>query len=58
MIVVSPYAVRGNWSVSRIVEVYAGPDSKVRSVRVKTSTGEYQRPIPVIAVIHLAEGYD
>ena len=57
MIVESPKAVRGNWNVGRIVEVYPGQDGKVRNVRVKTHTGEYQRPITKIAVIQPAEGY-
>ena len=58
MIVESPNAVRGNWNVGRIVEVYPRQDDKVQKVRVKTRTGEYQRPITKIAVIHPAEGYD
>ena len=57
VIVESPKAVRGNWNVGRIVEVYPGQDGKVRNVRVKTHTGEYQRPITKIAVIQPAEGY-
>ena len=54
----SPNAIRGKWNVSRIVEVYPGQDGKVRNVRVKTRTGEYQRPITKIAVIQPAEEYD
>ena len=57
VLVESPKAVRGNWNVGRIVEVYPGQDGKVRNVRVKTHTGEYQRPITKIAVIQPAEGY-
>ena len=58
VIVESPNAIRGNWNVGRIVGVYPGQDDKVRNVRVKTRTGEYQRPITKIAVIQPAEGYD
>ena len=58
MIVESQNAIRGNWSDGRIVEVYPGQDGKVRNVRVKTRTGEYQKPITKIAVIQPAEGYD
>ena len=58
VIVESPNAVRGSWNIGRIVNVYPGQDGKVRNVRVKTRTGEYERPITKIAVIHPAEGYD
>ena len=58
VIVESPNAIRGKWNVGRIVEVYPGQDGKVRNMRVKTRTGEYQRPITKIAVIQPAEGYD
>ena len=51
------YYFRKNWNVGRIVEVYPGQDGKVRNVRVKTRTGEYQRPITKIAVIQPAEVY-
>ena len=51
VIVESPKAVRGNWNVGRVVDVYPGQDSKVRNVRLKTRTGEYQRPITKIVVI-------
>ena len=51
-------AVRGKWSIGRVLEVHPGPDGRVRNVEVKTSTGEYSRPITKIAVIHPAEGDD
>ena len=56
LIVESPKAVRRNWNIGRIVEVYPGQDGNVQNVRVKTRTGEYQRPITKIAVIQPAEG--
>lgn len=51
-------AIRGKWAVGRILEVYPGPDGRVRNVKVKTSTGVYSRPITKIAVIYPAEGDD
>ena len=57
VMVQTPNAVRGNWNVGRIVNVYPGQDGKVRNVKVKTRTGEYERPITKIAVIYPAEGY-
>ena len=58
VVVADSNAVRGNWSIGRILEVHPGPDGRVRNVEVKTSTGEYSRPITKIAVIHPAEGDD
>jgi len=51
-------AVRGCWTVGRVINVYPGEDGKVRNVKVKTAASEYQRPVTKIAVIHPAEGYE
>ena len=51
-------AIRGKWTVGRIIKVYPGSDGRVRNVRVKTATGEYNRPVTKIAVIYPVEGYD
>ena len=48
-------AVRGKWCMGRILEVYPGPDGRVRNVKVKTSTGVYSRPVTKVAVICPAE---
>ena len=58
VIVQTPNAIRGNWNIGRIVNVYPGQDGKVRNVRVKTGTGEYDRPVTKIVVIHPADGYE
>ena len=50
--------IRGLWTVGRIINVYPGEDGKVRNVRVKTATSEYQRPVTKIVVIHQAGGYE
>lgn len=57
VMVQKPNAIRGNWNVGRIVKVYPGQDGKVRNVKVKTSSGVYDRPVTKIAVLHPAEGY-
>ena len=49
-------AVRGNWCIGRVVQVYPGKDGRIRNVKVKTATGEYRRPIAKIVVIYPAEG--
>ena len=51
-------AIRGKWNIGRILEVFPGPDGRVRNVKVKTATGEYSRPVTKIAVICPAEGYE
>ena len=45
VLVQTPNAIRGNWNTGLIVNIYAGQDGKVRNVRVKTGTGEYDRPV-------------
>ena len=50
-------SVRGKWTIGRIIGVYPGKDGRVRNVKVKTLTSEYQRPITKIVVIYPAEGY-
>ena len=58
VIVQTPNAIRGNWNIGRIVDVYPGQDGKVRNVRVKTTAGVYDRPVTKNAVLHPAEGYE
>ena len=50
--------VRVKLAVGRIINVYPGSDGRVRNIRVKTATGEYNHPVTKIAVSHPAEGYD
>ena len=40
------------------MEVFPGPDGRVRNVVVKTPDGDYRRPITKIVVLYPAEGYD
>ncbi|GFT93649.1 integrase catalytic domain-containing protein [Trichonephila clavipes] len=40
-----------NWLLGRVVEVYHGSDGKVRTVRIKTKTGEFKRPITKIRIL-------
>ncbi|GFV90506.1 integrase catalytic domain-containing protein [Trichonephila clavipes] len=39
-----------NWLLGRVVEVYHGSEGKVRTVRIKTKTGEFKRPITKICI--------
>ncbi|GFT18825.1 integrase catalytic domain-containing protein [Trichonephila clavipes] len=40
-----------NWLLGCVVEVYHGSDGKVRTVRIKTKTGEFKRPITKICIL-------
>ena len=51
-------AIKGKWTICRVIEVYPGPDGRVRNVKVKTAESEYLRPVTKIAVICPAEGDD
>ena len=58
LIVQDPNAVRGKWTIGRVINVYPGKDGRVRNVKLKTPTTEYQRPITKIVVIYPAEGHE
>eukprot|EP00057_Strongylocentrotus_purpuratus_P004640 XP_003729152.1 PREDICTED: uncharacterized protein LOC100889568 [Strongylocentrotus purpuratus] len=51
-------AVRGKWTIARVIQVYPGADGRVRNVQLKTAVGIYRRPVTKIAVIYPTEGYD
>lgn len=51
-------AIRGKWTLGKVIQVYPGTDGKVRTVKVKTKDTEYNRPISKIVVIYPAEGYE
>ena len=51
-------AVRGKWTLGRVIEVYPGQDGRIRNVKLKTSVGEHTRLITKIAVVYPVEGYD
>ncbi|GFW58225.1 uncharacterized protein TNCV_2633991 [Trichonephila clavipes] len=40
-----------SWLLGRVVEVYHGSDGKVRTVRIKTKTGKFRRPITEICIL-------
>ena len=44
-------AIRGKWTIYRVIEVCPGPDERGRNVQVKTAASEYLKPITKIAVI-------
>ncbi|XP_067029239.1 uncharacterized protein [Acropora muricata] len=58
VVVADSNAIRGKWSVGKVLEVFPGSDGHVRNVKVKLKSGEYTRPVTKVAVIYPAEGYD
>ena len=56
LVLSDPNALRGKWSIGRVLEVHPAPDGRVQNVEVKTSMGMYSRPITKFTVINPAEG--
>jgi len=50
-------SARCDWPIGRIVEAYKGRDDLVRSALVKTSRGNYKRPISKICLLEGHQGY-
>jgi hypothetical protein len=50
--------VRGKWNTGVIEEVFYGNDGLVRNVRLRTTDGNYRRPITKVAVIYPTEGLE
>ena len=44
-------AVRGKWTIGRIIKMFPGQDGKTRNVKTKTLCGQYVRPVMKIVVI-------
>ena len=42
---------RGKWQMAVVLEVYMGSDGNVRSVKIKTRTGTYDRPITKLCLL-------
>lgn len=58
VIVADSNAVRGNWCIGRVNQVFPGSDGRIRNVQVICPTGQYRRPVTKIAVLYPAEGYE
>ena len=42
---------RSQWCMGMVTEVYPGTDGLVRSVKLRTATGEYDRPITKLSLL-------
>ena len=46
---------RGHWPLARVLQVFPGPDGRVRAVQLKTAAGgTYTRPATKVALLELA----
>ena len=53
---VDPNHRRAQWKMAVIIDTYPGEDGLVRKVRIRTQTGEYDRPIHKLCLIATHEG--
>ncbi|XP_059086776.1 uncharacterized protein LOC131883340 [Tigriopus californicus] len=51
VLVVQENVSRYRWPLARVLEVFPSPDQKVRQVRLKTTSGEYLRPISQLVLV-------
>ena len=58
VLVINPDEKRGCWNMGKVLKVYPADDGRVRSVRVKTVTGEYDRPIARLTLLLARKEYE
>ena len=51
VLIVDPSIMRSQWTMAIVAKVYSGDDGLVRSVRMKTSSGSYDRPITKLTLL-------
>ena len=51
VLIIDPSVQRSQWSMALVDQVYEGDDGLVRSVRVKTKLGLYDRPITKLCLL-------
>ena len=49
---------RGKWQIGKVIEVFPGKDGKVRSAKIKTSSGIYDRPVTKMSLLLSKEEYE
>ena len=55
VVVIDPATPRGQWPLGRVLEIFTGTDSIVRSARVKTATSSYHRPAVKLCLLETDE---
>lgn len=51
-----PNIPQSHWVLARVIKLHPGKDGKVRIVTIKTSKGEYKRPVIKLAPLPSSEG--
>ena len=51
VLLIDPSVKRSEWNMGVVENVYKGDDNRVRSVRVKTQSGSYDRPITKLTLL-------
>ena len=46
---------RGEWKLGTILQTFPGKDGHIRSVKLRTQQGEYERPIVRCCLLHPQE---
>ena len=57
VLIIDPTVRRSQWQMAIVEKVYQGDDGRVRSARVKTVSGSYDRPITEFCLIFTTGGY-
>lgn len=58
VIISEPSTPRGEWPSGVVVRIYPDADGVVRSARVRTKTGEYERPVAKLCILEYASADD
>ena len=51
VLVIDKDSPRGKWNMGKIEDVYPGSDSLIRSVKVRTVDGLYNRPVTKLVML-------
>ena len=51
VLIIDPMKQRSRWEMTIVEQVYNGDDGLIRSVRVKTKSGSYDRPITKLSLL-------
>ena len=59
VLVIDPDVKRSFWNMGKVLKVYPDKaDGRIRSVRVRTITGEYDRPIARLTLLLARKEYE
>ncbi|XP_055623054.1 uncharacterized protein LOC129766511 [Toxorhynchites rutilus septentrionalis] len=56
VVIVDPNLPRNSWPRGRVIATHPSKDGRIRSATVKTSTGDYDRPVTKLAVLEVRCG--